>query len=165
MANKIILGIDPGYARVGWAIVKKNKNKSGISLFKYACLETTAKEKMEDRLEYVYDEITKICVVEKPEVCCIEKLFFARNVSTAMLVSEAYGVILVALKKQGVEIFPYTPMQIKKIVTGSGKGTKNQVHDSVNEYFKNNDTGTIKLDDTVDAIAAALCYSKVIGIA
>jgi crossover junction endodeoxyribonuclease RuvC len=163
VANKIILGIDPGYARVGWAIVEKVQNKPGINLIKYACLETTAAEKMEDRLNFVYDEITKICLAEKPEVCCIEKLFFARNVSTAMLVSEAFGVILVALQKQGVGIFPYTPMQIKKVVTGSGRGTKEQVHASVNEYFKT--TKAIKLDDTVDAIAAALCYAKLFGLA
>lgn len=162
MTNKIILGIDPGYARVGWAIVKKVSNKPGITLIKYACLETEKTEKMEARLNFVYDEITKICLAEKPEVCCIEKLFFARNVSTAMLVSEAFGVILVALKKQGVEIFPYTPMQIKKVVTGSGRGTKDQVHASVNEYFKT--TSTIKLDDTVDAIAAALCYAKLFDL-
>lgn len=163
MSNKIILGIDPGYARVGWAIVKKVQNKPGISLIKYDCFGTSAEKTMETRLEYVYDEITKICIAEKPGICSLEKLFFARNVSTAMLVSQAYGVILLALKKQGIEIFPYTPMQIKKVVTGSGRGSKDQVHEGVNEYFKS--TGAIKLDDTVDAIAAALCYSKLFGLA
>ncbi len=150
-----IIAIDPGYERVGIAILEKTTSKE-ILLFS-ECFKTLATEKHEERLRLIGKEIEKITKKYKPEALAIETLFFKTNAKTAMKVSEARGVILYTAAKAEITVKEFTPLQIKVAVTGYGKSDKNQVMEMVKrliavELFK------IKYDDEYDAIAVGLTY-------
>jgi crossover junction endodeoxyribonuclease RuvC len=149
-----IIAIDPGYERVGIAILEKGTGKETL-LFS-ACFKTSTKEKHEDRLRLIGEEIEKIIKKYKPEAMGIETLFFKTNAKTAMKVSEARGVIMYEASKNNLKIMEFSPLQIKVAVTGYGKSDKEQVTEMVKRLIKI--TEPIKYDDEYDAIAVGLTF-------
>lgn len=157
-----IIAIDPGYERVGIAILEKDSGKpySGSSgkeeLLFSECFITSTKEKHEDRLRLIGEEIEKIIKEYKPEAMGIETLFFKTNAKTAMKVSEARGVIMYEAAKNNLKIVEFTPLQIKVAVTGYGKSDKGQVLEMVKRLIKIKKP--IKYDDEYDAVAVGLTF-------
>ena len=149
-----IIAIDPGYERVGIAVLEKGSGKEEL-LFS-ECFKTLTTEKHEDRLRLIGEEIEKIIKEYKPEALAIETLFFKTNAKTAMKVSEARGVILYEAAKNNLKVAEFTPLQIKVAVTGYGKSDKEQVIFMVEKLIKI--TQPVKYDDEYDAIACGLTY-------
>ena len=150
----VVLGIDPGYAIVGYGIVKYENNR--FTPITFGAVTTNAGEKFSDRLEKIYDDISVIMDSFKPHALSIEKLFFNTNTTTAIDVAEARGVILLAAKKNNIPIFEYTPLQVKQSVTGYGKAEKKQVMELTRRLLSLEKCP--KPDDTADALAMAICH-------
>jgi crossover junction endodeoxyribonuclease RuvC len=152
-----ILGIDPGTGILGFGIIDIDaKNKA--HLVDAGVIRTPVKQADSDRLLTIYDELHEIITEFKPTVMSVEKLFFAQNVTTAMSVSQARGVVLLCGKQHGLELFEYTPQQIKLAVTGYGKADKKQMQEMVRVVLGL--TEVPKPDDCADALAAAICHSN-----
>ena len=148
-----ILGIDPGYEKVGIAVIKKEENSKEILLYSN-CFKTKKELVFNERLFLVGNEINKIIRQFKPNIFAIESLFFNTNQKTALLVSEARGVIIYEAKRRGLEVYEYTPLQIKNAIVGYGRASKNQVDTMVRQLISIPET--TKQDDEIDAIAIAL---------
>lgn len=153
-----ILSIDPGFERVGIAVLEQKNKKEEQNLLYSNCFKTSAKLSFHERLLLIGNEVKNIIKKYKPEVLAIEKLYFTTNQKTAMGVSEARGVIIYCTKEFGLEVFEYTPPQIKIAVTGYGKSDKNMVMSMVPKLIKINKE--INSDDELDAIAIGLtCFA------
>lgn len=152
-----ILGIDPGFERLGIAIVEKDsKTKKDVLLFS-ECFKTSSKLEFGERLMLIGEEIQKIIKIYKPELLSIETLFLTTNQKTVMKVAEARGVIIYEAKKAGLRIFEASPPQIKMSITGYGKADKKQIIKMVRMLIR---IDSIKSsDDELDAIAIALTAS------
>ncbi len=150
-----ILGIDPGYARVGWGILEVQSSKFKVQ--SYGCIETSKTTDSQDRLVTVYKQVCRLIKKYQPDVLAIEELFFTNNAKTAFKVGEARGVIILAGAMQKISVFSYTPLQIKIAVTGYGHADKGQVGRMVKAILKLKELP--RLDDTVDAIAVALTHA------
>lgn len=150
----LVLGIDPGYAIVGYGVLKYDRNR--FMPVEYGAVTTKASTEFTSRLETIYDSICDIIDRTKPEALAIEKLFFNTNTKTAIDVAQARGVILLAARKKNVPIFEYTPLQVKQAVTGYGKAPKAQVMDLTRRLL--NLESVPKPDDTADALALAICH-------
>jgi len=150
-----ILGIDPGYARVGWAALEVQSAKCKVQ--SCGCIETSKSAGPQERLVSVYKEICSLIKKHKPDNLAIEELFFTTNAKTAFKVGEARGVIVLAAALEKIPVFSYTPLQIKIAVTGYGKADKIQVGKMIKAILKLREMP--KLDDTVDAIAVALTHA------
>lgn len=150
-----ILGIDPGTGILGFGVIDVAKGKPQI--VDAGVIRTPVKEDDAVRLLTIYDELTEIIKLNKPEVMSVEKLFFARNVTTAMTVSQARGVVLLTAMQAGLKIFEYTPMQIKQALTGYGRADKKQIQEMVRVVLGLSEVP--KPDDCADALAAAICHS------
>ncbi len=157
----VILGIDPGYAIVGWGIVRYESNR--FRTLDFGAVTTPAGMHFSDRLEKIYDGIDYLLTQYKPDALSIEKLFFNTNQKTAIDVAQARGVILLAAKKAGVEIFEYTPLQVKQSVVGYGRAEKKQVQEMTRVILNLN--AVPKPDDTADALALAICHGHASGSA
>ncbi len=154
--TKIILGIDPGYDRVGICILEKISNTESKILFS-TCLESDRKKEINERIFIFGKEIENIIKKYNPTELAIEKLFFTTNQKTVMGVSEARGAIIYLSQIHKLKIFEYTPLQIKIALTGYGKADKNQVYFMLKNIFKFN--GNIKkIDDEYDAVAIAYTH-------
>ncbi len=154
-----ILGIDPGYAIVGFGAL--NYEGHTFSPITYGAVTTKAHTVFEDRLLEIYNDVTDVLDSVKPHAVAIEQLFFTSNQKTVMAVSQARGVILLAARKAEVPVFEYTPMQVKQSVTGYGKATKKQVQEMTRVLLK---MGKIpKPDDAADALALAICHAYSFG--
>jgi len=153
--NKIILGLDPGIADVGFGIIEKNKK--GIRFIKTGSIKTVNLKSFSERLEIIYKKINKLIIKYKPDIIGVEKLYFARNIKTALDVSEARGVIILACQSNSIEIEEFTPTQVKQAVTGSGIANKRQVGLMVKTILKLNKVP--KPDDASDALAVAIATS------
>lgn len=149
-----ILGIDPGYAILGYGIIDKMGNK--FSVCRYGAITTDSKMSMEDRLEFLYDSLREIIDEEQPDVASIEQLFFNTNAKTAILVGQARGAAVLACVKGGLHIEEYTPLQIKQALVGYGRADKRQVQTMVKTILNLKEVP--KPDDTADALAAAICH-------
>lgn len=149
----IILGVDPGYERLGIAIIEKNAGEKEKWIFS-ECFKTSAKEKHEQRLLLIGKRLEEIIEKYQPEVLSIETLFFETNAKTAMKVAEARGTILYVARRAGLRIREFTPMQIKTAVTGYGKSDKKQMIFMVERLIKL--PAKKAQDDEYDAIATAL---------
>ena len=154
-----VLGIDPGYAIVGWGVIEYVGNK--YSYKDYGAIFTDSKEDFLDRIEKIYDKMSEIIDIYKPDVMSIEKLYFQNNHKTAIDVAQARGVILLSAKKNNLPVYEYTPLQIKSALTGYGKALKPQVMLMVKKLLCLK--AVPKPDDTADAIAAAICHCQSIG--
>jgi crossover junction endodeoxyribonuclease RuvC len=150
-----ILGIDPGFARVGWAILKSQNSK--IKIQNCGCIETSKETTSQERLVSVYKQICVLIKKYKPDGLAVEELFFTNNAKTAFKVGEARGVIILAGAIQKIPVFSYTPLQIKIAVTGYGNADKIQVGKMVKTILKIKEMP--KLDDTVDALAVTLTHA------
>ena len=149
-----IIAIDPGYERVGIAVLEKGTGKEEL-LFS-ECFKTLASESAEERLVQIGHEIESLIKKYKPEALAIENLFFKNNAKTAMKVSEARGVMLYEAAKNNLKVLEFTPLQIKVAVTGYGKSDKEQVTEMVKRLIKI--TEPIIYDDEYDAIAVGLTF-------
>ncbi len=151
-----VLGIDPGYAIVGYGII----NSDGIRFkpLEYGAITTKAKTEFSERLLQIYNGITLLLEKYKPDALSIEKLFFNTNSTTAIDVAQARGVILLAAKKNGTPVFEYTPLQVKQSVTGYGRAEKHQVMEMTKSLLNLKEVP--KPDDTADALAIAICHAN-----
>lgn len=151
-----ILGIDPGTGILGFGVIDVTKGKA--QLVDGGVIRTPVKEDDAVRLVTIFEELTDIIAATKPTIMSVERLFFSRNVTTAMTVSQARGVVLLCGKQAGLEIVEYTPMQIKMAITGYGKADKKQMQEMVRVILG---LETVpKPDDAADAIAAALTHAQ-----
>ena len=154
-----ILGIDPGYAILGYGILDKTGNR--FSVVDYGAVLTEAGMGMPDRLRVLYDELREIIEKYQPEEAAIEELFFNNNAKTAILVGEARGVAVLACAHSNLKISEYTPLQIKQALVGYGRADKKQVQAMVKAIL--NLEQVPKPDDTADALAAAICHGHSSG--
>lgn len=150
-----ILSIDPGYERLGVAILEKNKGQKEMLVFS-ECFKTSAKLPHNERLALIGNRIKEIIKKYKPERMATEKLFFSGNQKTAMLVAEARGVILYSGSSSGLEIFEYTPNEVKIAITGYGRSEKKQMIDMVKKLIVVDSKKSS--DDEFDAIAIGLTH-------
>lgn len=152
-----ILGIDPGTNKVGYGIIKKDKNQ--FLLINYGCFNIKSKS-INENLVKIQKEIEKLIQIYKPNIAAIEQIFFFKNKKTAINIAQSRGVIITTLMKANIEIKEFTPLQIKQSVCGYGKADKNQVQKMIKLIFKLKDVP--KPDDAADAIATAFCASNII---
>ena len=149
-----VLGIDPGYAIVGWGVVEYVGNR--FTPIDFGAVTTQAGQPFEQRLERVYQGVLQVMQTYKPEALAIEQLFYQHNQTTVIGVAEARGVILLAAAQAGVPIYEYTPMQVKQAVTGYGKAVKKQVQEMTRVFLHLQSVP--KPDDTADALAMAIAH-------
>lgn len=151
-----ILGIDPGTGILGFGVIDVTGRKA--QLVDAGVIRTPVKEDDAVRLLTIYEELTDIIAANKPAVMSVEKLFFSKNVTTGMTVSQARGVVLLTAQQAGLKIVEYNPMQIKQAITGYGKADKKQMQEMVRVLLGLAEVP--KPDDCADALAAALTYAS-----
>lgn len=155
----IILGIDPGLAIVGYGVIEFDGFK--MKLIDYGAINTPAKMWVPERLDIIYDSMTRLMERFKPDEVAFEELFFQNNQKTAIDVAEARGVCVMAAYKMNHRIFEYTPLQVKQGVTGYGKADKNQVQQMVKTILGLSQIP--KPDDAADAVAVAMCHAQTVN--
>ena len=151
-----IIGIDPGTGILGFGVIQVDGGK--YQLVDAGVIRTPVKEDDAVRLQTIYEEITDIIADTKPQEMSVEKLFFAQNVTTAMTVAQARGVVLLAGMQAGLKMAEYTPLQIKQALTGYGRAEKKQVQEMVRVLLGLKEMP--KPDDCADALAAALTHAS-----
>ena len=151
-----ILGIDPGYGITGFGIVEVHRGN--CRLLRCGAITTPAGMDFSARLEIIYEDMCQLLEVAKPDCVAIEELFFGQNVTTGIGVAQSRGVILLAIRQAGLEVFSYKPMQVKQAVVGYGNATKHQVQDMTKRLLRLEKLP--KPDDAADAIAIALCHAR-----
>lgn len=151
----LVIGIDPGTATTGYGLVSELQDGS-LTAVGYGVIETPAGAPMPERLEQLYQELTEILLLHQPVSGAVEKLFFQRNVTTAISVGQARGVALLALAQAGLQVSEYTPMEIKQAVAGYGGADKQQVQQMVRALLGLPDVP--RPDDAADALAVAICH-------
>lgn len=150
----LIVGIDPGIATTGYGLVRDTV--SGIEVVDFGVVITPAGEAPETRLLQLFTELNKILLLHQPQSGAVEKLFFQRNVTTAMSVGQARGVAMLALAQNAIPVSEYTPLVVKQAVTGYGKAEKSQVQQMVKVLLDLRDIP--RPDDAADALAVAICH-------
>lgn len=155
----IILGIDPGYAIVGYGAVDADRGR--FRTLEQGAIRTEAGEDFNRRLEEIYDAVCAVMARCRPAAVSIEKLYFQNNQKTAIGVAEARGVILLAAQQHGAAVYEYTPLQIKLAVTGYGQAKKPQVMEMTRRLLRLKEVP--KPDDTADALAMAICHGQAAG--
>ncbi len=150
-----VLGIDPGTGIVGFGVIDTDGYKH--KMIEAGVIRTPAHQALELRLKTIYDSLLEIIKTNNPDVVVVERLFFARNVTTAISVSHARGVMLLAATNLGVPVAEYTPLQIKQALTGYGQADKSQIQEMVKIMLGLSERP--KPDDCADALAAALTHS------
>ena len=156
-----ILGIDPGLATVGWAVIDSTRGR--LTPVAYGAILTPAHTDIEARLLMIKSDLEAIISKYEPEEMAIEELFFNTNITTGIAVAEARGVILCTAHAEGVKISEYTPLQVKQAVVGYGRAEKQQVIAMVTTILKLKSPP--KPDDTADAVAIAICHAQCRGSA
>lgn len=149
------LGIDPGTARLGYGVVDDQPQPRAVI---FGVVETASSEAMAARLSQLFDAVTALIEEHRPNAVAVEQLFFARNVTNALAVGQARGVVLLAAARAGVEIAEYTPSEVKQAVSGYGKADKGQMQEMVRIIL-----GLERVprpDDAADALAIALCHAQ-----
>lgn len=154
-----ILGIDPGYAIIGWGVL--NYERGRFTPLDFGAVTTAAGTPFLERLEKIHTDIAAIIATHSPETLAIEKLYFQNNQKTAIEVAEARGVILLAAQQAGIPVFEYTPLQVKSAVTGYGQAHKPQVMEMTRRLLRLPQVP--KPDDTADALAIAICHAQMGG--
>ena len=147
----LILGIDPGTARMGWGVINKE------TMIACGCLETRAGLTEEARLKTLFEQLSRLIKKFKPEAVAVEKLFFFKNQKTIISVAQSRGIALLAAAQNNLPVFSYTPLQIKQAVTGYGRADKNQVQQMIKSILKLKNIP--KSDDAADALAVALTHA------
>jgi crossover junction endodeoxyribonuclease RuvC len=149
----LILGIDPGFGRTGWGVIEEARGS--LKMIDYGCIETKNGEDFSERLDVLYEEIREKIKKFKPDLIAVEELFFYKNITTAIKVSHARGVILLAAKRARARIEEFTPLQVKQAVSGYGGADKKQVQQMVRVLLNLKEIP--KPDDAADALAIAIC--------
>ena len=153
------MGIDPGYAIVGYGLVRKEGNN--IKPLQYGVIRTEAGKPIEERLGEIFDDLTGLIEAFRPDSIAIEKLYFNTNEKTAINVAQARGVILLACNRAGVPVYEYTPLQVKMAVVGYGRAEKKQVQEMTRSFLRLEKIP--KPDDAADALAIAVCHAHTAG--
>lgn len=151
-----ILGIDPGYATTGFGLL--HSQGGTYSLLQYGTVTTPAELPFPKRLKMLYEDMTRLLEVTKPDAVAVEELFWGHNITTGIGVSHGRGVILLAVENADIPLFEYTPMQVKQAVVGYGKAEKHQVMDMTRRLLKLEKIP--RPDDAADAIAIAICHAR-----
>ncbi len=151
----IILGIDPGLATIGWGVI--DYSASRLLPVAYGSVRTAPRQKVEDRLNDIFEHLSAIIEKYDPEAMAVEELFFNTNITTGIVVAEARGVILLCARRHNVPIYEYTPMQVKSSVVGYGKAEKKQVITMVTMLLGLKEPPSP--DDTADALAIAVAHA------
>ena len=151
-----ILGIDPGYGITGFGLIEGERGQ--FQLLRCGAITTPAGMDFSARLEIIYEDMKKLLEMAKPDVVAIEELFFGQNVTTGIGVAQSRGVILLAIRQAGLEVFSYQPMQVKQALVGYGGATKHQMQDMTMRLLHLN--AMPKPDAAADAIAIALCHGR-----
>lgn len=151
-----ILGIDPGLATVGFSIVDVEKSK--MKLVTCGVISTPAHTSLSSRLDRIFEDMNELISSFNPNVMSIEELFFNTNITTGIAVAHARGVILLSAYRAGVQVFEYTPLQVKQAVVGYGRAEKNQVIDMVRRILAL--PVAPRPDDAADAVALAICHAR-----
>lgn len=154
-----ILGIDPGYAIVGWGVLEYQNSRFTIK--GYGAITTPAGMDFPKRLQMIYEDMNTILEKYQPNVLSIEKLFFTNNKTTGIDVAQARGIVLLTAAMRGMEVNEYTPMQVKQAVVGYGKAEKKQVMEMTRMLLRL--PSVPKPDDTADALALAICHAHCAG--
>jgi crossover junction endodeoxyribonuclease RuvC len=149
----ITLGMDPGTARLGYGIVSGDDEPQLVT---YGVVETSASHSMPVRLQQLYEAVWELIRLHAPDVMAIEQLFFARNVTTALAVGQARGVVLLAAAQHGMEVFEYKPAEVKQTISGYGKADKLQMQEMVRMQLGLDHVPSP--DDAADALAVGLCH-------
>ena len=149
------MGVDPGIARVGWSIIKRLGPE--LKPIAYGCIETDKGKNAETRLNEIYDAITHVLVTHHPVSMAVEDLFFSTNVKTAIGVGQSRGVVLLAASKTHTPVVSYSPLAVKRAITGDGNADKKQVSRMVKLILHL--TVAPSLDDTADALAIAMTHA------
>lgn len=157
----LILGIDPGYAIIGWGVVRYERGR--YIPVDFGAITTKAGVPFNRRLEIIYDQMTELLTKYPPDAMAVEKLYFQTNKTTAIDVAQARGVIMLAAQKAGVSVFEYTPLQVKSAVTGFGQAQKPQVMEMTKRLLRLK--AVPKPDDTADALAIAITHAQYGGTA
>ncbi len=152
----IIMGIDPGFAITGFGIVKYEGNR--FSVLDYGAVTTEASMKLSQRLLVLNNSLEELIQKHKPDAVAIEELFFNKNIKTALTVGHGRGVAVLAAARSGVDIFEYTPLQVKQSVVGYGRAEKAQIQQMVKALL--NLKAIPKPDDVADALAVAICHGN-----
>ena len=157
----LIIGIDPGYAILGYGVISYEGNK--FDVIEYGTVTTSSNMELPDRLKKIYNELYDLFEKYKPNAVAIEELFFNKNVTTALMVAHARGVAVVTAAKAGIEIFEYTPLQVKQGVVGYGRAEKKQVQLMVKTILNLKEIP--RPDDAADALAVGIwhAHSGVMG--
>ena len=158
----IILGVDPGTATTGVAVIKKHKDKhQKPTVIDFGCIITDKKDSMGKRLHIIHQEVSGLIVMHKPDIISVESLFFFKNAKTIMPVSQAKGVVLLAAAQKGIPAIEFTPLQVKMAVVGYGNAEKKQVQKMTEQLLDLSlfdiKKKSRKKDDAADALAIALC--------
>jgi crossover junction endodeoxyribonuclease RuvC len=151
----LALGIDPGTATTGYGLVRIEPDGSLVAV-KYGVLLTPKESTASARLVMLYDQLRDVLDEYKPQLAAVEKLFFARNVTTALAVGQARGVVMLAIEQAGIEVFEYTPKEVKNAVAGYGGADKRQVQEMVRALLQLDSIP--KPDDAADALAIAITH-------
>ena len=154
-----ILGIDPGYATVGWGVLEFDNMKFGV--VKYGAITTSPETPFEKRINEIYDDMCVILDKFRPDCMSVEKLFFNTNITTGIDVAHARGVIMLSAVQRDIKIYEYTPLQVKSAVTGYGYAEKHQVQEMIKNILHLK--AVPKPDDTADALALAICHGHTGG--
>ena len=152
----LILGIDPGYAIIGWGVIRFERGK--YIPVDFGAITTNAGVPFHRRLEQIYDQLNTLLDTHHPDAVAVEKLYFQNNQKTAIDVAQARGVTMLALQQHGVPVFEYTPLQVKSAVTGFGQAQKPQVMEMTKRLLRLK--AVPKPDDTADALAIAICHAQ-----
>ncbi len=152
--DMVILGIDPGFAITGYGIVRYEGNK--FSVIDYGVITTKASEPFANRLLTLSNRLEELILNFKPSAVAVEELFFNKNIKTALSAAHGRGIALLTAAKCGIEIFEYTPLQVKQAVAGYGRAEKMQIQQMVKAIL--NLSGIPKPDDAADALAVAICH-------
>ncbi|MBQ7217887.1 MAG: crossover junction endodeoxyribonuclease RuvC [Ruminococcus sp.] len=155
----VILGIDPGYAIVGWGVIEYNANR--FRPIAFGAITTEAHTEFDDRLMRIYDDVVEVIKRSRPDAMSIEKLYFNTNITTGIQVAHARGVIVLAARQAGIPVYEYTPLQVKTAVTGYGKARKPQVMEMTRRLLHLKEVP--KPDDTADALAIAITHTQAAG--
>ena len=152
----LVIGIDPGTAITGYGLVLEQPDKS-LKMVECGAIRTPAKKSADERLKMLHEGLTEVIRIHQPDCAAVEKLYFQRNVRTALHVGQARGVIILAFSQAGVPVYEYNPMDVKLAVTGYGMAEKNQVQQMVKVLLSLPQVP--KPDDVADALAIAICHA------
>lgn len=153
----IILGIDPGIATVGFGVISASGHRQ--SIVRCGVIRTSAGNRLALRLRQIYDDVSELIDLYKPDAIAVEELFFNTNLKTGISVAHGRGVLILAGEERGIPMFEYTPLQVKQTVAGYGRAGKKQVMEMVRRLLSLDEMP--RPDDAADALAIAICHARV----